>query len=55
MGELRGIQKVTGLSLPVGHGEPWERLDAPSRGTKRGGSGKPARRPRRSRPRRNAA
>ena len=32
MGELRDIQKVTGLTIPVGHGEPWERMDAPRKG-----------------------
>ncbi|MCU4654111.1 DEAD/DEAH box helicase [Roseibacterium sp. SDUM158016] len=60
MGELRDIQKVTGLVIPVGHGEPWERHDAPRKkagrggGSGRGEQGKPARRPRRSRPPRRA-
>jgi ATP-dependent RNA helicase RhlE len=40
MGELRDIQKVTGLTIPVGYGEPWARMDAPRKG--RGGRGRPA-------------
>jgi ATP-dependent RNA helicase RhlE len=55
MGELRDIQKVTGLSIPVGHGAPWERIATPSGNVRRDGPGKPGRRPRRSRPRRKAA
>lgn len=55
MGELRDIQKVTGLTIPVGHGQPWERLDPPRKGRGRPASdGKPARRPRRRRPQRRS-
>src|SRR6056297_2001886 len=57
MGELRDIQKVTGLTIPVGHGEPWERMDTPrkGRGGRPSGDGKPAAgRPRRRRPQRRA-
>jgi len=57
MGELRDIQKVTGLTIPVGHGEPWERMDAPrkGRGGRPSGDAKPAAgRPRRRRPQRRA-
>jgi ATP-dependent RNA helicase RhlE len=55
MGELRDIQKITGLSIPVGHGKPWESLDAPRKAGGRRGAGKPAGRPRRRRPQRRAA
>jgi ATP-dependent RNA helicase RhlE len=55
MGELRDIQKITGQSIPVGHGKPWESLDAPRKAGGRRGAGKPAGRPRRRRPQRRAA
>jgi ATP-dependent RNA helicase RhlE len=55
MGELRDIQKVTGLSIPVGHGQPWERGDAPRKAQGRGAPAKPTSRPpRRRRPQRGA-
>ncbi len=45
MGELKDIQKVMGLSIPVASGRPWEALDAPDkpkgRGGRRRGGGKP--------------
>jgi ATP-dependent RNA helicase RhlE len=63
MGELRDIQKVTGLTIPVGYGEPWARMDAPPKG-KGKGRGRPSGnhgakpvssgRPRRRRPQRGA-
>ena len=36
MGELRDIQKVMKLSIPVASGRPWEAVDAPA-GAKKGG------------------
>ncbi|MDG4649866.1 DEAD/DEAH box helicase [Roseibacterium sp. SDUM158017] len=54
MGELRDIQKVTGLSIPVGHGTPWERHDAPRKAGGRGGAAKPAHPPRRRRSQRRS-
>ncbi|MDR9485692.1 MAG: DEAD/DEAH box helicase [Sediminimonas sp.] len=48
MGELRDIQKVMKLSIPVASGRPWEAIDAPAgakkgggRGPRGGGGGKP--------------
>jgi ATP-dependent RNA helicase RhlE len=37
MGELKAIQKVMGLSIPVASGNPWEVMDAPSKPKGRGG------------------
>jgi len=39
MGELRDIQKVMKLSIPVASGRPWEAVDAPA-GAKKGGGGR---------------
>lgn len=38
MGELKAIQKVMGLSIPVASGRPWEAIDEPSKPKGRGGS-----------------
>ncbi|URF45875.1 DEAD/DEAH box helicase [Dinoroseobacter shibae] len=39
MGELRAVQKVMGLTLPVAGGTPWEVMDEPSK-PRRGGGGR---------------
>jgi ATP-dependent RNA helicase RhlE len=46
MGELKAIQKVMKLNIPVASGRPWEVIDAPSKpkgrgGPRRGGPGRP--------------
>ncbi len=38
MGELKAIQKVMKLAIPVASGRPWEPMDAPSKPKGRGGS-----------------
>ncbi|MFK7868030.1 MAG: DEAD/DEAH box helicase [Roseobacter sp.] len=69
MGELRAIQKIMKISIPVASGRPWEAMDAPDkpkpagRRRKRGGGGtgngqahpgqKQSERPRRNKPRRS--
>ncbi|WP_137700075.1 DEAD/DEAH box helicase [Marimonas lutisalis] len=40
MGELKAIQKVMGISIPVASGEPWEPVEPPKRQGR--GGGKPA-------------
>lgn len=37
MGELKAIQKVTGLTIPVASGRPWESMEEPSKPKGRGG------------------
>ncbi|WP_306114010.1 MULTISPECIES: DEAD/DEAH box helicase [unclassified Roseovarius] len=44
MGELKDIQKVMGISIPVASGRPWEKLEEP--GSKPKGRGGPRRRSR---------
>ncbi|QBF31604.1 DEAD/DEAH box helicase [Thalassococcus sp. S3] len=54
MGELKAIQKVMGISIPVASGRPWEPIQAPAKPKGRGGpagkpGGKPGGRPNRRR------
>ncbi|MFD1158110.1 DEAD/DEAH box helicase [Roseovarius aestuarii] len=37
MGELKDIQKVMGISIPVASGRPWERIEEPAKPKGRGG------------------
>ena len=41
MGELKAIQKVMGLAIPVASGRPWEAIDAPAKPKGRGRGGRP--------------
>jgi ATP-dependent RNA helicase RhlE len=45
MGELRAVQKVVGITIPVASGRPWEAMEEPSKpkgrgGPRRGGPGR---------------
>ena len=40
MGELKAIQKVMKRDIPVASGRPWEQVDGPEGGQKRGGGGR---------------
>ena len=45
MGELKDIQKVMGISIPVASGRPWEAMDAPDKPKGRGGPRRRSRKP----------
>ena len=50
MGELKDIQKVMGIKIPVASGRPWEQLEEPSKPKGRGGPRRRSRKPGGSRP-----